>query len=114
MSMGIEEPPTGQPLVTVPVADGPDSIVAVVAPEPPPRAVGPWKTALLIALPLLLLGYVFFAAYGVYSEFGYKKPAPPAAAIPAGWEPDGPALFAHHCARCHGATGNGDGFVSFF
>lgn len=33
-----------------------------------------------------------------------------AAAIPAGRENDGAALYARHCAACHGPTGHGDGW----
>jgi mono/diheme cytochrome c family protein len=114
MSMEIGDPPAGEPLVTVSVGDGPDKIVAVVGPDPAPRAVGPWQAAFLVSLPVLLLAYVVLAAYGAYSAFEHKKPAPPVAVLPEGWEPDGAILFAQNCARCHGATGNADGFVSFF
>lgn len=114
MSMEIEEPPAGEPLVTVEVGDGPDKIVAVVGPEPHRHRVGPWKTAALIALPLLLLLYVYVVARGVYTAVEHKKPDPPVAVMPVGWEPDGPTLFAQNCSRCHGLTGNCDGFVSFF
>jgi mono/diheme cytochrome c family protein len=114
MSMEIGDPPVGEPLVTVEVGEGADKVVAVVGLEPHPRGVGPWKTAALITLPLLLLLYVYVAARGVYTAFEHKKPDPPVAVVPDGWEPDGPTLFAQNCARCHGLTGNGDGFVSFF
>ncbi|HKB03238.1 MAG TPA: c-type cytochrome [Gemmataceae bacterium] len=112
MSMEIQEPPAGQPLVTMQVGQGPDRVTVVVGPEPPHR-VGPRKSIALIALPVLLLLYVYLAARGVYLTYEHKKPEPAVVVVPEGWEPDGPALFAQHCARCHGPTGNGGGVMSF-
>jgi mono/diheme cytochrome c family protein len=113
MSMQIGDPPATEPRVTMQVGQGPDQVTVVVGPEPRPHHVGPWKTVALIALPVLLLFYVYLAARGVYLAYEHKKSEPPAAFVSAAGEPDGPALFAQHCARCHGPTGNGDGFMSF-
>jgi len=113
MSLEIGDPPAGEPLVTVEVGQGPNKVVAVVGAEPPRPEIGRWKTSALIALPLLLLLYVYLAARGVYTAVEHRNPEPQVAVVPEGWEPDGPALFAQNCARCHGPTGNGDGFMSF-
>jgi mono/diheme cytochrome c family protein len=114
MSMEIGNPPGTQPAVEIEVGEGPAKVVAVVVPESPTAGLSWWKVAVLIALPLALVAYVYLAAQGVHLALEYKKPAPPAPVVAEGWEPDGPALFAQHCARCHGPTGNGDGFASLF
>jgi mono/diheme cytochrome c family protein len=112
MSREVGDPPGGRPAVEVEVAREPVPITAVVAPEPP-RGWAWWKTAVLIALPLALVGYVYLAARGILATVEYQKPEV-AVAAPTHAEPNGPALFAQNCARCHGPTGNGDGFTSLF
>jgi mono/diheme cytochrome c family protein len=69
------------------------------------------RTAFLIALPLILLLYVWLAARGVYSEVAFHGPeiAPASNNLP---EPAGIRLYAQHCSRCHGIRGTADGATS--
>lgn len=108
MSMTVRDPKAGQPVVTV-VQQGPVEIVAEVVPAAEPRAWRRWKTVFLILLPLLMALYVYVASCGVLSAVGYTPPE--AKALIKG-EPDGAALYAANCARCHGIGGNGDGLAS--
>jgi mono/diheme cytochrome c family protein len=107
MSMTVGEPKAGETIVTV-VTDGPVEVVAELR-YAPARHWSHWKTAFLMALPLLLALYVFLAARSVVSVAGYQPPEP--VALIRG-EPDGAALYAQNCARCHGIGGNGDGLTS--
>jgi len=66
------------------------------------------RAAFLIALPLVLLAYVCFAALGVYDQVAVRGPAS-ASAIDDVPNPNGIALYAQHCARCHGTRGSADG-----
>jgi mono/diheme cytochrome c family protein len=108
MSMTVGEPKAGEAIVTV-VTDGPVEVVAELGVAPPPRHWNHWKTTFLIALPLLLALYVFLAARSVVSVAGYQPPEP---VVLIRGEPDGPALYAQNCARCHGIGGNADGQTS--
>jgi mono/diheme cytochrome c family protein len=107
--MTVETPEVGTPAVVV--DDGPVKIVAELVVDPTPRRTHHLKTAFLIALPLLMAGYVYLAARGVHSVAEYQPPAP-VVAPPA--EPNGAALYAQHCARCHGSEGQGGGLASLF
>jgi mono/diheme cytochrome c family protein len=110
MSMETKDPPA----VEIVVAQEPARVVAVVVPEPATPGLSWWKSALVIALPVALLAYVYLAAMGVHLAVERPKAVTPVAVVPEGWEPNGPALFAQNCARCHGPNGNGDGFASLF
>jgi len=90
--------------------------------SPPPQAVERptdrsrltavyFRTGFLIALPLLLLFYVWLAARGVYTQVAVHRPetAPAAQDLP---EPAGIRLYAQHCSRCHGLRGTADGATS--
>lgn len=69
------------------------------------------RTGFLIALPLILLVYVWLAARGVYSEVAFheSETAPASHDLP---EPGGIRLYAQHCSRCHGIRGTADGATS--
>ena len=108
MSMTVDDPKSGEPVVTV-VPQGPVDLVAEVVPVPEPPAWRRWRTIFLILLPLFMVLYVYIAARGVVSVAGYKPPE--AVALVKG-EPNGAALYAQNCARCHGIGGNGDGLAS--
>jgi mono/diheme cytochrome c family protein len=108
MSMTLGDPKAGEPVVTV-VTDGPVKLVAEVGVAPEPRAWHRWKTIFLILLPLLMVLYVCLAARGILGVVEYRPPE--AAALVRG-EPDGAALYAQNCARCHGIGGNADGMTS--
>lgn len=77
-----------------------------------PWKMGPWRAGFLIALPLLALLYVVFAARGVHDATEVRHPVAtnPHAITPA--EPNGAALYSQNCARCHGTRGNADGLTS--
>lgn len=109
MSMTVGEPKAGGAVVTV-VSDGPAEVVA----EPryaPARQWSHWKTVVLIALPVLLAIYVVLAAHSVVSAVGYE-PSEPVTVVHG--DPDGAALYARNCARCHGIGGNCDGLASSY
>jgi mono/diheme cytochrome c family protein len=108
MSMTAGDPKADPRVVTV-VTQGPTEIVAEVVPVPEPRAWRHWKTALLILLPLLMAVYVYVAARGILGVVEWRPPE--AVALVKG-EPNGAALYAQNCARCHGIGGNADGLAS--
>jgi mono/diheme cytochrome c family protein len=66
----------------------------------------------LIALPFLLIVYVFAVGGHVKSAAEYHKPEPPVSSYEANHEPNGAALFLQHCSRCHGERGKADGATS--
>jgi cytochrome c oxidase cbb3-type subunit I/II len=107
MSMTLGDPKPAEAVVVV--TDGPVKIVAELVPEPPTRHWSHWKTAFLIALPLLMALYVYIAARGMLSVAGYKPPEAIALIPP---EPNGPVLYQQNCARCHGPAGQGGGLAS--
>jgi mono/diheme cytochrome c family protein len=107
MAMTLGEPKATAPVVTI-ATDGPVQIVAEVG-IVPQRLWNHWKTAFLIALPLLMALYVFLVASGIHAAVGYQ---PPEAVALVHGEPDGAALYAQNCARCHGIGGNADGLAS--
>jgi mono/diheme cytochrome c family protein len=106
MSMTLGDPKPVETVVVV--TDGPVKVVAELVPVPP-RRWSHWKTAFLIALPLLMALYVYVAARGVIGVVGYKPPEA-VALVPA--EPNGAALYRQNCARCHGPAGQGGGLAS--
>ena len=119
MSMTADDPKAGEPVVTV-VVEGPAAgppagpppppeVVAELVPVPEPPAGHRWRTVLLILLPLLMALYVYLAARGILGVVEYRPPE--VAALVKG-EPNGAALYAQNCARCHGIGGNGDGLAS--
>jgi mono/diheme cytochrome c family protein len=108
MSMTLDDRKAGEPVVTV-VTDGPVKLVAEVGVASEPRAWHRWKTIFLILLPLLMVLYVCVAARGILGVVEYR---PPEAVALARGEPDGAALYAQNCARCHGIGGNADGLAS--
>jgi mono/diheme cytochrome c family protein len=74
---------------------------------------GWWKSAFLIALPAALVVYVLVAGRGVYGVVEHEPPPPKATVVAeAPPEPNGAALFAQNCAKCHGVRGNADGITS--
>jgi mono/diheme cytochrome c family protein len=90
--------------------------ITTQAPVPEPASthwkVGPWRAGFLIVLPMLALLYVVFAARGVHERADHLY-------LPANYqqdvlvpEPNGAALYAQNCARCHGTRGNADGVTS--
>ncbi len=97
-----------EPIVTV-VADGPTEIVSEIGAPRSPRPWRHWKTAVLVALPLLLAVYVYGAARGV---LGVVKYQPPEYVAAVSGEPDGAALYIRNWARCHGTCGKCDGLAS--
>src|SRR4051812_29936545 len=105
MSMTLDDRKAGEPVVTV-VTDGPVKLVAEVGVAPEPRAWHRWKTIFLILLPLLMVLYVCLAARGILGVVEYRPPE--AVALVRG-EPDGAALYAQNCARCHGIGGEAGG-----
>jgi mono/diheme cytochrome c family protein len=108
MSMTVGDPKAGEPVVTVVPAE-PVELVAEVGAVPEPRAWRRWRTALLVLLPLVMALYVYVAARGILGVVEYRPPE--VAALVKG-EPDGAALYARNCARCHGIGGNADGLTS--
>jgi mono/diheme cytochrome c family protein len=58
----------------------------------------------LVAIPAAIAALAWGGAAAVHGEL--QPPAPPPAAEA---EPDGVALYALHCAHCHGPNGDGDG-----
>jgi mono/diheme cytochrome c family protein len=74
---------------------------------------GWWKSAFLIALPAGLVAYVLVAGRGVYGVVEHEPPTPESTiAAESSPEPNGAALFAQNCAKCHGLRGNADGITS--
>jgi mono/diheme cytochrome c family protein len=71
------------------------------------RRLGPGHPLVLFGVLVLLTGVWFGVAAEIYREVG---PAAPAVA-PAG-PPDGYALYAQHCAQCHGTHGDGNVGIS--
>lgn len=108
MSMTVGDPKAGEPVVTV-IPQGPVDIVAELVPVAEPRAGRRWRTAFLILLPLFMALYVYIAARGILGVVEWR---PPEAQARVKGEPDGAALYAQHCARCHGVGGNADGLAS--
>lgn len=107
--MTVETQEVVTPVVVV--NDGPTKVVAELVVESAPRHWHPGKTVFLIALPLLMALYVYLAARGVHGAAEYKAPPPATVALA---EPNGAALYAQHCARCHGSEGQGGGLASLF
>lgn len=105
MSMTIGRPPAADPVVPVPIGGG---LVAELGVEPRRRGLNFWKTLFLCTLPVTAAVYVWLAATGIHGVMQ----APPEAAPVVYQEPDGAALYIQHCARCHGARGDADGFAS--
>lgn len=108
MSMTVGDPKAGEAVVTV-VQQGPVEVVAEVVPVPGPPEWRRWRTGLLLLLPLLMLLYVYLAARGILGAVEWR---PPEAKTLVKGEPDGAALYAQNCARCHGIGGNADGLTS--
>jgi mono/diheme cytochrome c family protein len=83
----------------------------------PPSGVGRGGTVALFALPVLLGAGVYAAAVAAWVKNPVEVPdtAPyyDAGRVRAalGGEPDGPRLYAQHCAFCHGANGDGKGLA---
>jgi cytochrome c oxidase cbb3-type subunit I/II len=69
------------------------------------------RAAFLIALPLILLLYVWLAARGVYQEVAFHGSKTTAGSHEHP-EPAGIRLYAQHCSRCHGLRGTADGATS--
>jgi mono/diheme cytochrome c family protein len=69
------------------------------------------RTGFLIALPAILLVYVYLAARGVHDQVAVRGPT---AAAPVHNFPEsaGIRLYAQNCARCHGLRGTADGATS--
>lgn len=77
-----------------------------------PWKLGPRRSGFLIILPLLLLLYVTVGARTVRLLAGNESS--PQLSLPneAVVEPNGAAVYAQNCARCHGVRGNADGVTS--
>jgi mono/diheme cytochrome c family protein len=74
---------------------------------------GWWKSAFLIVLPAGLVVYVLLAGRGVYGVVEQEQPPPKSTAVAETTAaPNGAALFAQNCAKCHGIRGNADGITS--
>ena len=108
MSTTVGDPKAGETVVTV-VSQGPVELVVEVGAVPEPRRWRRWRTTFLILLPLLMAVYVYVAARGVLGVVEFR---PPEVAPLVKGEPDGAALYAQNCARCHGVGGNADGLAS--
>ena len=87
-------------------------IVGVTPSGSPPWAIHGRRRWFLIALPFLLVVYVFAVGGHVKSAAGYHKPDLPVPSYEGNHEPNGAALFPQHCSRCHGERGKADGFTS--
>jgi cytochrome c oxidase cbb3-type subunit I/II len=84
------------------------------ASEPASMKLGFWKTAFLVALPILLLLYVFIAATGVYSQAKHRRASLDPVSVADKPAPNGRQLYIDNCAKCHGIRGNADGETSAF
>jgi mono/diheme cytochrome c family protein len=90
------------------------------APEPSPATPHRWgagrlptgKRILVIATPFLAALLAWGGAAGHFFFTSHKRAAAPAKTAPA--EPDGMALFAQHCATCHGNRGDATGPSSLY
>lgn len=76
------------------------------------QKLGKWKSAFVIALPLLLLAYVFAAGGGVFSAVKHAHPPVELPANGVSAAPNGRKIYAEHCAKCHGIRGQADGVAS--
>ena len=79
----------------------------------PPSKVSKLGQGFIGLAPFALLGLWFAGGTAVHN---YANPAMPAgrAKVAPGGELDGAALFARHCAYCHGERGNGKGIAGLF
>jgi mono/diheme cytochrome c family protein len=96
-----------------PVADRTPTLPSGVSPGPKRLTRANVQTAFLIALPVLLLAYVCIAAVCVHDQVAVQRLATTRAVEDAP-HPNGLALYAQHCARCHGTRGSADGPSSPF
>lgn len=101
------------PATTSPTAQTAADTPQVPAAEPvaPPTTVGLSRGARLTLFGTLLLLPVFTVAFGL---FAYSRHAVQPAGVAAAPDSplDGPALYAFHCASCHGINGDAQGPTS--
>lgn len=64
------------------------------------------RRAGLVAIPIAIASLAWGGALAVYGEL---QPVPPPASVAS--NVDGPAVYARHCAYCHGANGDGNGLA---
>lgn len=76
------------------------------------QKLGKWKSIFVIALPVLLLGYVFAAGGGAYSQARHTGPQIEPVANNVVATPNGARIYAENCAKCHGIRGKADGTTS--
>src|SRR5262245_51449728 len=111
MSMTLGHQPAAEPK---PVADQtPPDAPSDVRPGRKQLTRAKAQTAFLISLPLLALAYVIVAAVGIHDQVAIRGPDTPLA-VEEGPQPNGIALYAQNCARCHGTRGSADGPSSPF
>jgi mono/diheme cytochrome c family protein len=82
-----------------------------VVADPARRGLPRSRTLALFAAPLALLAVAYGVPVVLYTTFDLRNLPPPQPAAAAG-DPDGAALFARHCAQCHGPRGDGHGTAS--
>ena len=99
---------------TVVTVAGPGGVplAARVAPESPSELarLSRLKRVGLVALPLALVGLLWGGASSYFSEI--RAQLNPEVAARGHAPADGAALFAAHCANCHGPSGRGDGHAA--
>lgn len=115
---------TAPSAVEAPTSIAPPTPTPVAPPAVKRRMAGAARGFLFVS-PFLLTAAVTFAGVGAMGWLSSDPAAPygkqeenrylalyhasPPTTAHAGADPDGAALYAHHCARCHGVNGDGNG-----
>jgi cytochrome c oxidase cbb3-type subunit 2 len=85
--------------------EAPPAPSAAAPPPRPPRRLSRARAAVLLAAPLAAAAVAWGGSTAAFLSLRETTPAP----APAAAAPDGPRLYALHCAYCHGERGDGQG-----